>query len=354
MTTRAGSVATGLRALLRLSGLGIVAGILAGHLGALHPALDSFAHLRVQFWMLAAAAGVALLLANLRVLGLVMLGVAAMSFAATAPYLRTPWSEERSLSPGDVAGRIPFVALQQNFRYDNPNADAFVDRVRATMPEVIALQEVRAPALAAIEVLAERYPHMHRCRGASAAGDVVLLSRRPFVGPRRCAPGLAIASIELGGTRVGLGSLHLHWPWPFGQAEHIGTLAPHVPRIGAPGLLLGDFNAVPWSDAVARIAAMMDGAPVRGFGGTRVDPDLPAWLRPLWDIPIDQMIATPDVEPVWTRSLPLTGSDHDTLIAAFLVAPTPPERSAALRAAPYRAATSYRAKLPSSEARAPQ
>ena len=312
-------------ALLRLATLGTLGATVVGHLGALHPALDSFAHLRVQLLGLAALLVVACVLTRLWRSAAALAVVGALSALLTLPY----WVgvERDEAREGDMI----LTVLQQNYRFDNARGDAFLARVAEVAPDVIAVQEVSAAADASLAVLSGDYPFQHRCRGAGFVGDVVIASRGPFVGWRRCAPGLAVARIRVEGREVALGSLHLHWPWPFGQPRHIETLVPHVPRIGAPdvpGVLLGDFNATTWSHAVRRVAAMMGGRAVRGLGGTRIEPDLPRPFRSLWDIPIDQAIVTPDIRVLAAGAVALEGSDHDTLVLRLALAPRPEERVA--------------------------
>ena len=304
------------RGALSATAIGLGLAILAGHLGWLHPALDAFSHLRIQLTSLALAT--CLLLVSARMWnGAAILGAVAVGSVA----LTLPWLLPRKALPGPA-----YVVMQQNLSFRNSNEAALLNRIAEAEPDVIALQEVGGQARRMVEALRDEFPHVHRCRGVSAVGDVAILSRVPFASDlrARCTPGLAIAAVRLGDASVAIGSLHLHWPWPFGQDRHVESLDRHVPAIATPGLLVGDFNAVPWSASVRRIAAMMHGRIVRGIGPTRHDPDLPDWLRPLWDIPIDQAIATEFVDVLSSEAIPLEGSDHDTVVTRFRLRVPPP------------------------------
>lgn len=309
------------RFLLAIGAAGLATTILAGHLGSLHPALDAFSHLRIQMLGLAMILCAVLTLARMW-RGAVILGAVAVGSAA----LTLPW-----LLPREVVDGRAFVLMQQNLLYRNGNVAALLDRVAEVEPDVIALQEIGGRARGIADALRAEYPHVHQCRGVSAVGDVAVLSRVPFAPDlrARCTPGLAIAAVRLDDVAVAVGSLHLHWPWPFGQDRHLESLARHVPAIAAPGLLAGDFNAVPWSASAERLARMMDGRVVRGIGPSRREPDLPDWLQPLWDIPIDNVVVTGFIEVLGTESIPLDGSDHDTVVTRFRfrVPPAPEEET---------------------------
>ena len=297
-----------MRRVIDVVALGLAFALLAGHAGWLHPALDSFSHLRPQIAVATVVAGL-LALALRRVSGPVALLIGAGSVALTVPYY---------LGHETVGGPADLVVLQQNLRYDNRHLDAFERRVGDVSPDLIALQEVRGPARAVLGRLAADYPHQRSCRGASPVGDVVILSRHPFHGAAtRCAPGLALALVDAGEMPFWFGALHLHWPWPAPQAEHLERITPALSTTGSPLVLVGDFNAVPWSHAVREIERRTGTRALRGLGGTRTDPDWPEMLRPAWNLPIDQILRSPDIEIAFAETLPLPGSDHLGVVAGL-------------------------------------
>ena len=313
-----------LATLLKLAALGVALAIVAGHLGWLHPALDSFSHLRMQLLMFAVVLAVALA-ASRRWEGLALMALALASLLATMGTI---------IRPGAGGGRADITILQQNLLHDNAEVDAFLARVREAEPDVIALQELKAANEAILPALSNDYPHLHRCRGGGRVGDVAILSRLP---PgtrvrRACLPGLAIASVRVGegpGARdVGIGSLHLSWPWPFGQDRHLESIERVLPKLTTPAALVGDFNAVTWSASVRRLARTIGGEVVPRPTGTRVEPDLPPLLRWAWDIPIDHAVVSGMIV-LDSVAIPLRGSDHDTLVTRLALPPAaPPEREA--------------------------
>ena len=301
--------------------------ISAGHLGMLHPALDSFSHLRPQLIGLAFATSVALLIGRR---WLEALALAALALASSVPTLR--WYEPETV---EVDGEA-LVILQQNLLYRNDDAAAFLERVREVQPDVIALQEVERAGRAMASALAAEYPYRHTCRGASAVGDVMIVARLPIVGGRSCTPGLAVARFRVGRTPFTVASLHLHWPWPAPQNRHIESLRAVLGAIEAPAIMVGDYNAVPWSYAMRRLERMMKGKAVPGIGNTRIDLDWPAALRPFWDLPIDHVVTTEGLVVRSVEAIPLRGSDHDSVVtrATVLAAPVEQEARLSRRAGP--------------------
>ena len=99
------------------------------------------------------------------------------------------------------------------------------------------------------------------------------------------------------------------------ERERDGQLrdaARHAADLGARTVLIGDFNASPWSpiyDNVLEISDMRDSR--RGFGvqATWIA-RFPAFLR----IPIDHAFVTPDVEVIDRRVGPYVGSDHRAVV----------------------------------------
>jgi len=46
---------------------------------------------------------------------------------------------------------------------------------------------------------------------------------------------------------VWLISIHLYWPYPYGQAEQVEKLVKHIAGLEGQKIIAGDFNMVPWS-----------------------------------------------------------------------------------------------------------
>ena len=182
--------------------------------------------------------------------------------------------------------------------------------------DVLVLGEA-APLLPALEDLQARYPHRLGC--PRAVCDTLVLSRLPFVPGsaemiRTSRPGrMAAFALDLPQGRLDLLAVHLPKPWFYGFYDvDLWHLLDRRARAPGPLLVLGDFNAAPWSRAQARIAREACLLAARGAPAT-----WPARAGGL-GVPIDQMLvgggaALVSLEP-WGAGL---GSNHRGLRAGI-------------------------------------
>lgn len=160
-----------------------------------------------------------------------------------------------------------------------------------------------------LENLADILPHARVCE-PTRVGSVALATRWPPVdGSEICVEGLAAVQVDTPEGRMWIVSLHLAWPWPFDQSEHVRQRLDVLERLEGPVVLGGDFNMVPWSHAMRRIASAI-GAERAG----KVRPSFP--LNPVLVLPIDHVLI-PAGKRGATGLRPLLGSDHHGLVARY-------------------------------------
>lgn len=301
-------------AIAALIGLAIVAGFLAPWL----PAADSLAHFRLHLTAaLGLAAALLLAVRSWRRAGVAAV-VSAAGFVALMPALPL-WS------PADNGGQEPsLVLVQLNLSYRNRTPQAVADFVRSEDADVVTLQEVTDRTARVIALLEQDYPNRVRCP-FGRVGAVAVLSRLPKA-PGESAGceqgrGLAWLRVVAAGRPVSVASVHLHWPYPFGQAVQIKRLQGELADIPRPVLLAGDFNAAPWSHAVARMSAASDTTVAGGLRFTfRLRPL--AWAPPI-DLPIDHVLVPAGIVPIEVRAGPGPGSDHRSVVARLALPPVP-------------------------------
>lgn len=107
-------------------------------------------------------------------------------------------------------------------------------------------------------------------------------------------------------------SLHLHWPYPMGQAAQVRALLPELAALKGPVVLGGDFNMVPWSHSIRAIAAATN---TRRIGAVQYT--LP--LKGLYTLPIDHLLVPQTPQAASTEKRPLLGSDHYGVLARFSI-----------------------------------
>jgi endonuclease/exonuclease/phosphatase (EEP) superfamily protein YafD len=109
-----------------------------------------------------------------------------------------------------------------------------------------------------------------------------------------------------GQVPVWIVSVHLHWPWPYGQQDHVAELLPVLAGLEGPAVVAGDFNMVRWAHSVRQIAAAARVVPAGPSNGTFLG------FAPLLHLPIDHAFS-----PAGGRLdlRPALGSDHLGLLA---------------------------------------
>lgn len=217
----------------------------------------------------------------------------------------------------EIDGKAPAITVVQlNLSFRNVTPDAVADFIRGEDADIVTLQEVTDKSGRAIDILAADYPFRVRC-SARRIGGPAILSRLP-VAPgvaKGCidGEGMAWMRVMAGGKPVTVASLHLHWPYPFGQAKQIDRLESPLKQLPRPVLLAGDFNAAPWSHAVDRIAQATGTSVAAGLRFS-FDIKFNSWAPPI-AIPIDHILLPQGLTPLDVRLGPGPGSDHLSVVA---------------------------------------
>lgn len=273
--------------------LAIIA-LAGGYLGWLHPLGDSLAVGRI-FAVIAVL--VAAVLANM----------AGMNFASFAASLFAMICGLQVLLAYQIPGPPGRITIyQKNVLFRNAALDELAADIRATGPMVVTLQEVTEANAAVLAELQDLYPAQHYCPAGGVGGQAVL-SQLPLVPDTGfCAPGLAAMQVVYNEQRFWIVSVHLHWPWPYQQSDHVRSLLPVLDKLEGPVVIGGDFNMVAWSNAL-RVIGDISGTQTAGpTVGTYLGFD--PWHR----LPIDHVLA-PSGGRVALR--PALGSDHLGLLA---------------------------------------
>jgi len=270
----------------------------ASFAGALHPAGDSLAVFRLP---LAVACGLAVVWTPWG--RAVRWPLAAACLAVLGWH---GWMARAALP--DEAGAT--AVYQKNLSFRSGDKGLLVADLSALAPDHVTLQEVNDRNLPLLAQLEAAYPSQVLCP-FSFVGGVAVLSRHPLVAESAiCAErdGLAAMQVQAPGGPVWVVSIHLHWPWPHGQASQIDRLLPLLETLDGKVIIGADFNAVAWSHAVTRIE--------RASGTRRLGPHMATFVLPRvpLGIGIDHVLASaPDGAATFRRAR--LGSDHYGILA---------------------------------------
>lgn len=304
----------------------ITTALIAGFFGRWHPLLDSFAHFRVHLGVLLALAALPLALTGTRIHAVfaALLGLAAAG--TTFPPGSLPGFGAVQAAAPVEPNQPSYRLMQLNLFHSNRTPEQVLSLIGRVNPDVVTLDEVSSlwePKLALLETA---YPYQVNCR-VRRTGSAIL-SRRPFAegSEPRCFDrgSMVLAAVNFGGTTIDVAALHLGWPWPFDQSEQLDQLGAPLAAIGSTAILGGDFNAVPWSFAARRVAAMSGMAPVTSGQRSWLPFALPRSLKAV-GLPIDHVLIKGGVAVKNITTLEPVGSDHWPLLVEFTIAPSATE-----------------------------
>ncbi len=286
--------------------------VVLGFFGTVHPAFDSFSHLRAHLAVAMAVLALPLLFTGLRREGAVALLFAVMAFGTTLGGVQDYLSGNSARA--DPVSGARYSLVQINLRFDNPEPKRILQMIAREKPDVITYEEAGEAWKPWLDILQGSYPYRLNCAWAEHTWGVGILSRRPFSenGRKDCVGDglLAIASINFGGTDVNVAALHFSWPWPRRQPYQLRRVEPELQKLKGPLVIGGDLNAAPWSETVRRVEAASGARHMTGIGGTWLIRYLPASLAPYLGLPIDQVFVSKEIEAPKASARPDAGSDH--------------------------------------------
>jgi len=317
--------------------------LLAGLLAASVSVLPTWAGELAASWMPQIALGLlvvaaAMLLAGLRLWPAVLMAMAVLLVLLMAPAVRQSAQVMARDASGAGTARIVFA----NINLANDDLGPLADWAAAVNADVIVLTEVAPQHLAMVEVAFPDYPERVLEPRRHPFG-IMILSRLPVAAQETAtlvdvrvrgdvisvhgvgaAPVIAWADVQLAGGLLRVVGLH-PWPplWPEmmhareGQLdEAAGMIAAHE----AATVVLGDFNATPWSPALRSFAARA------GLTGFNLAPTWPVWLGPA-GIAIDHAMVGGCVSVLRLETGPDIGSDHRPIMVELAFdAERPPDQ----------------------------
>ncbi|MBT0957091.1 endonuclease/exonuclease/phosphatase family protein [Alphaproteobacteria bacterium KMM 3653] len=280
-----------------VAGLGLCA-LAMGFAGVLHPLGDSLAVART--WIAAGGAlwlglGLALGLGARRIVAVCYIALALAMLPVGIAHLR-----------GEAAGTRSIY--QKNMLFVEKDLRPLAADIQAALPDVVSLQEV-TEANAQIRHLLRGYPTWEHCAFNRVGGTAIASRFEAEAGSVICAPGLtAVRLLPPDRAPFWAVSIHLHWPWPYGQGAHVERLVPLLEGLEGEVVMGGDFNMVPWSASVRRLA--------RAAGVSRLGRVRPSFELPVGWVPIDHTFSSEKARGS-TELRPRLGSDHMGVLARY-------------------------------------
>lgn len=251
---------------LLVVGAGLGVGL--GFLGPLRDEFDILSHFRPHFGLLALLGSVLAFWVPSRRLKYISLAVAVLAFAMLGP----AWRSVEAPPKAGVETRDVTV-MTANLLGKNPTLDLSLGALLAVDADVLVTVETPRAVAKRPSVVSAHYPYSTVTKGTR--NGVIVWSKFPLeridLGKKNgTAPAFAKARVDLGGgTGFGVTGVHLSWPLIANgvQSKQIASIGSLLPAKAGPQVLVGDFNAAPWSDAMRRVEANTG---LRLIGGLRL------------------------------------------------------------------------------------
>ena len=298
---------------------------LGSFLGRFHWTLDLFSHFHLQYAALLGLCFVAASLLRERRLAALLLPALLANVYLLAPFfLPNSNSAKASMTRTTDAPPRTLSVIALNVYMDNENYAAISDYLREENADVVMLSENKPALMRALEeTVGDLYPHIYDESTRGTYG-LALLSRYPFEEAR---------SVSLGGRGRRILEVTLAEPalvtffgvhplpplgsrWAARRNDELAAVGRLVQGTTNPVVLLGDFNASPWSRPIRQLTRT---TALRfanlGFGIR------PTWSYrgPLLSAPIDHIF----VSPTWQVSNyhigRAVGSDHLPVVAELVL-----------------------------------
>lgn len=285
-----------------LLGLGLLA---ASRLGQLWIAFDIFAHFTLQFAVMTAGFLIGMMMPRAKLLAAFVVMVIGIVAIGAWPHMAS--REPRAM--GDVQpGERALKVASFNTLWVNKDADAVKAEIERLDADVITLIEMGPSKRRILDQLKGRYPFQSHCYDVDYCKSAVL-SRLPIAetesrGSWRGPPYIRVKlGPEAGGLTV-FGVHTLRFPHALAQFRQVSEIARLIERTGGPRLVMGDFNATPFSRT---LQVLQDSANL-----TRLT-NLPSWPSQagLPQVAIDHIFVSPGIRQIEAERIgEPAGSDH--------------------------------------------
>ena len=301
-----------LRGIVQIFATLALAGVVLGYGGPFLHGLDVLGHFRLH--LLFVAAGLALVALMLRKRSAAWRATAAMVIAVAG--LSPLWER-----PAAVAEGPTISVLTANLHHFNPRGDDMLAALRAADADILVTNETTKSTLAGAHPLSLTYPYRVALSTRGHILRTVIWSKYPMRDGTlfledRVEPTGAAAIVQLpNGREISVLGLHLAHAFPGNQDRQILALERIAATLPRPMIMLGDFNASPWSHALRRIERLTGTRRIPGFRVTWHG----AYPSPIGPIPalmghaIDHVLLSPGMSADGVQVVEIPGSDHHAL-----------------------------------------
>jgi endonuclease/exonuclease/phosphatase (EEP) superfamily protein YafD len=232
-------------------------GLGLGRLGHLWIRFDVFSQFAIQFLLLAVAAALGMFSPRFKGLVGSILFVLFICMYGLWPQI-THGGTESALAEGEKRLRV----AQFNIHGGNVHVDQMIATVKALNPDVMTLVEFDASNKPVLEGLKNDYPFQHTCWELPAC-DFTIISKTPLINrtERVHWEGSGFIQANLGpefGNLTVVGVHTTRFPDAVKQFAQVNALAKYLETVPGKMLVMGDFNATPFSRVIQNFANSLE------------------------------------------------------------------------------------------------
>jgi endonuclease/exonuclease/phosphatase (EEP) superfamily protein YafD len=273
--------------------------------GLLWPAFDIFAQATLQWLALAAAFAIGLVVPRYKVLAACILFVLALAAISAWPYYQS--AHPRTLATvGD--GEKPLRLASFNTWLLNDDAAAIEQEIRRLNADVVSVLEFGATETTVLDRLRDLYPYQATC-GTVEHCHFAILSRLPLSNQRQemlwDGPPYMQVTLPADYGSVALFAVHTtRFPHSRAQLHQVTALAAMLNALPGRKIVMGDFNASPFSRVTQTVAGNADLVRLT---------TLPSWPARygLPQLAIDHIFVSRDIRQIESQAIGnVAGSDH--------------------------------------------
>jgi endonuclease/exonuclease/phosphatase (EEP) superfamily protein YafD len=284
-----------------------IGGLVAGRLGQLYPRFDVFSQFGAQFIAMAIGFSAAIFFSRYKTFFGVAITAALLAAYGAWPHLvSTPLQQgPYQLAPGELTLRVAHF----NSYYENMDSKAIAAEVLRLDADVVNLIEIGdQKKLEILPALKAKYPYQFDCANKFYC-EMAILSVYPITetSGEGLWDGPPYVRVKLGGAMTGVTITGVHttrFPFSRAQLTQVRALVKHLDWGPDDQIILGDFNATPFSRVVSIVE---QGANVQRLT------ELPTWPA-TFQVPqlaIDHVFASQNFRVVGNQQIgESVGSDH--------------------------------------------
>lgn len=296
-----------------------------GYIGWLHKFLELTSHFKLQYLILACCCLFFFILARKRKLWIALsLLCIFLNLAEVAPWYLAP------ARAAETMGK-PLRILQSNVLTNNRRYADVISLVREENPDIAVFVEVSAIWAEELKALKDLLPYSFSNQDTLIYGTAIY-SKLPLENTHLYDfSGRKILSADVKFSETVLSLIAAHPSVPTRAKNYISRnnqlrgIGETVANLKNPVAVVGDLNVTMWSPFYQQMIATSGLKNSRsGFGL------LPTWPTklPMFYLPIDHCLVSPEIQVLKSRTGPYLGSDHLPMITDLAIAPTPvPRRS---------------------------